>query len=55
MSHFVLLFSYKNIINERKAKTKGEAHAELRPLNSVPLTLSLSPGGEGKVGNYILI
>jgi hypothetical protein len=32
ISFFVLLFSYKNIINEREAKTKGEAREELRPL-----------------------
>jgi hypothetical protein len=36
ISFFVLLFSYKNIINEREAKTKGEAHEELRPLRFFP-------------------
>jgi hypothetical protein len=44
---FVLLFSYENIINEREAKTRGEAHEELRPLKFYPPHPSLSPVGRG--------
>jgi len=65
---FVLLLSCKNIINEREAKTKGEAHGEPRPLNGYPphplptgRQASLSPacrqapGERGKLRNKVIV